>query len=38
MNRPLWLDLLYLVGFSAPLTLLATVFAVALSAWLKLPG
>ena len=36
MNRPLWLDLLYVAGFFIPPTLVAAVGAVFLSNWCEL--
>jgi hypothetical protein len=38
MNRPLWLDLFYIVALFAPPTLVATLGAMILSNWLELGG
>jgi hypothetical protein len=38
MNRPLWLDLLYVAGFFVPPTLVAAVGADFLSNWCELGG
>jgi hypothetical protein len=38
MNRPLWLELLYLLAFFTPPILLAAISAAVLSGWLGLPG
>ena len=38
MNRPLWLDLIYIASFFVPPTLVAAFGAFGLSKWLELSG